>query len=211
MPELLRGWFVHLLRQSTASSTTWHVGSMHHVLRIAYFIGHSKIEEVLDTVLFRRVRKLGDYYGAALALITNAEQIPWDRLQRLRVVEAVPPTHSMRLVHTNPVDTVNAWARHIREPEVSEQELRLAFPEMDEIPKSPTATYTTSVHCECTLLLNMINATVTSTPTPTPMLLEIGVSKSSCFMCREFLAAVPPPHRTGDLVSRQTRCRVDVA
>lgn len=162
----------------------------------AYSIGCSPdIEQVLDPGLIRRVRKLGDYYSAALSLISNAKQIPRDLLRQRHIVEAVPPTPCVRLLRSNPVDTVNAWARHVRAPEVSEQDLRNAFPEMDPAPTVTTSQCTVSVHCECTLLLKMTNATATTTSFPAPMLLEIGVSKFSCFMCREFIAAVQREYR----------------
>lgn len=197
MPQLLRAWFIHLLRRIEVVTATWNIASVYHLLRLAYCFSHAPhIEQVLDTGLIRRVRKLGDYYNAALSLISHAEQIPRDSLRQLHIVEAVPPTPCVLVLRANPVDTVNAWARHIREPEVSERDLRSAFPEMDPTPTSATGQCTVSAHCECTLLLKMINATTTTTAAPpVPMLLEIGVSKSSCFMCREFVAAVQSEYR----------------
>lgn len=155
------------------------------------------MSQILDAQLLRRVRKLGDYYGAALVFIRNAALLPRDQLRQLQIVEAVPPTPELRLLRTNQVDMINEWARHIREPEVSEADLRRAFPEMDDIPPNPTSMHTVGIHCECTLLLEMINLTSTaaSPSAPTPMLLEVGVSKSSCFMCREFVAAVQKIYR----------------
>ncbi|KAL0632010.1 hypothetical protein Q9L58_009098 [Maublancomyces gigas] len=38
-------------------------------------------------------------------------------------------------------------------------------------------------------------ASTASTAPPAPVLLEIGVSKSSCLMCREFIAAVQSRYR----------------
>lgn len=73
---------------------------------------------------------------------------------------------------------------------MSEADLRLAFPAMDKLPPNPANMHTVCVHGECTLLLDMINITTT-----TVMLLEIGVSKSSCFMCRESTTAVQKVYR----------------
>ncbi|KAL0631771.1 hypothetical protein Q9L58_009361 [Maublancomyces gigas] len=193
VPELLHDWFTHLLKEAIVD-----VGSVHQTLCLAYYIGHApQMHQILDAQLLRRVRKLGDYYRAALVLIQNAALLPRDQLRKLRIIEAVPPTPELRLLRTNQVDMINEWARHIREPEVSEDDLRRAFPEMDDIPPNPTGMPTVCVHCECTLLLEMINLTSTaaSASTPTPVLLEIGVSKSSCFMCREFVAAVQKVYR----------------
>lgn len=204
VPQLLRQWFDHLLKKPDKGSTVWHVGSVYHTLSLAFYIGHApQMEQILDAQLLRRVRKLGDYYGAALVLIRNAELLPRDQLRQLRIVEAVPPTPDLRLLCTNQVDRINVWARYIGELEVSEADLRLAFLEMDKIPSNPASTHTVCVHCECTLLLKMIRikSTAASPSAPTPMLLEMGVSKSSCFMCREFITAVQKVYHITVLVS----------
>lgn len=198
VPQLLRAWFNHLLKMPDEGSAVWDIGSVHHTIRLAFYIGHApQMEQFLDAQLLRRVRKLGDYYGAALVLIRNAELLPRDQLRQLRIVEAVPLTPDLRLLRTNQVDTINKWARHVGEPEVSEADLRIAFPEMDNIPSNPASMHTVCVHCECTLLLKMIRITSTaaSPSAPTPMLLQMGVSKSSCFMCREFITAVQTVYR----------------
>lgn len=62
---------------------------------------------------------------------------------------------------------------------------------MSTLPAPPgTQAVTASVHCECTLLLD----TIASHPTPTPMVLEIGMSKPSCWMCWELVKLVREQH-----------------
>lgn len=58
---------------------------------------------------------------------------------------------------------INEWARHVGEPEVSEADLRLVFPEMDEIPSNAAGIHTVCVHCECTLVLKMVRITSAAT------------------------------------------------
>lgn len=196
VPEFLRAWFHYLLNQPKAVTSNWHVGSVHHMLHLAYHIGNAlDIEHVLDTQLLRRVRKLGDYYGATITVISNAKQLPPDQLRNLRIVEVVAPTPTHLFLQANPVNTVNSWARHIGEPEISEADLRKAYPEITHIPATSLARQTICVHCECTLLLGIIRPTEAPIAINAPLLLEMGVSKSSCFMCREFIAAVQKLYR----------------
>lgn len=160
------------------------------MLHLSYSIGHAPdISRLLDAHLLRRIRKLGDYYGAALSLISNAASLPDAQLRHLRIIEVVPVLPRKHAVPGDFVATVNAWADHTGELPVSERALRTAFPDMDEHPADPLATQnvTVSVHCECTLLLAVLS--------PTPALVELGVSKSSCFMCREFILAVQARYR----------------
>lgn len=194
LQRFLQGWFTSVFNKPPAIFKDWHAPSVHHTLRIAYYIGQTpNISDVLDSTLLGRVRKLGDFYAAALTVISSAALLPREQLCNLSImpVQSTPP-RTLQLPEDF-VGTVNAWARHTGEAEVSPEDLRIAFPEMDTIKPTPegTQSVTVSVHCECTLLLSMLG-----TPTiPAPVLLEIGVSKSSCFMCREFVHSVHMQYR----------------
>lgn len=49
VPQLLRGWFDHLLKRLDEGSTVWHVGSVNHTLSLAFYIGHApQMEQILD-------------------------------------------------------------------------------------------------------------------------------------------------------------------
>lgn len=161
------------------------------MLHLSYSIGHTPDIALilLDAKLLQRIRKLGDYFGAALALISNAATLPALQLRNLRIIEVVPVIPRTVAVPADFVDTVNAWAHHTGELPVSEEELRTAFPDMHDRPTDPLAkqNVTVTVHCECTLLLAVL--------TTAPALVEIGVSKSSCFMCCEFIRAVQRRYR----------------
>lgn len=196
MADFVQGWLAYLQQKPDALFVHGHEASIYQMLHIAYCIGHAPdIAQILEPKLLGRVRKLGDYYGAALALISNAASIPTEQLQSLKIVQVDTTTPRVVSLPVDFVGTINAWARHTGEPEVSERALRVAFPDMDPLPTNLLAmqNVTVSVHCECTLLLSMIDSTNGSAPVPT--LLELGVSKSSCFMCREFISAVQSRYR----------------
>ena len=66
---------------------------------------------------------------------------------------------------------------------------------MRELPKAPVAALKASIHCECSLALAFAKSRMSST---VPTTLVIGISKSECWFCHEFLAAfhVSYPHIT---------------
>ncbi|KAL0630924.1 hypothetical protein Q9L58_010227, partial [Maublancomyces gigas] len=140
-----------------------------------------------------RVRKLGDFYAAALTLISHAAQFPNGHLRHLHIVE--PQSAVPRTLHLSDdfAGTVNTWARHTGKPEVSFDGLRMAFQDMDKVKTGPSGTQSVAVtvHCECSLLLSMIAIL----PFAAPALLEIGVSKSSCFMCRQCVMSAQKHYR----------------
>jgi len=91
------------------------------------------------------------------------------------------------------VEIVEQWAqyRHKGEPELTgltEKDLRIHYPS---IPKtlSRRNRVTRSVHCECTLVMKIIDDYVQQGITPTGNL-EVGVSKSLCNLCAVFLSLV---------------------
>lgn len=190
MPDFIRSWFTHLLQKPAAIFKAWNTGRVYQMLHLSYSIGHAPdISRLLDPQLLRRIRKLGDYYRAALCLISNAATLPEAQLRHIRIIEVVPVLPRKLAVSADFVATINAWADHNGELPVSERALRTAFPDMDDRPADRLATQsvTVSVHCECTLLLAMLS--------DTPAMVELGVSKSSCFMCREFILAVQTRYR----------------
>lgn len=153
------------------------------MLYLAYCIGHAPdISLLLYAKLLRRIRKLEDYYNATLAIISNAATLPKAQLQHLNIIEVVP---MLPYPMADFVATVNAWATHTGELPISDRALRTVFPEMDKRPADLLAMH--NVHCEYTLLLAVLSTA--------PELVELGVRKSSCFMCREFILAVQARYR----------------
>ena len=57
---------------------------------------------------------------------------------------------------------------------------------MRELPKAPVAALKASTHCECSLALAFAKSRMSST---VPTTLVIGISKSPCWFCHQFLAA----------------------
>lgn len=185
LQRFLQGWFTSVYNCQPAIFKDWHIASVCRTLRIAYYVGQTPdITSILDATLLSRVRKLGDFYAAALTVISHAAQLPNGHLRHLHIVE--PQSAVPRTLHLSDdfAGTVNTWARHTGEPEVSVDGL-MAFQDMDKVKTGPggTQSVAVTVHRECTLLLSMIDIL----PFAAPALLEIGVSKPSCFLCREFV------------------------
>lgn len=120
IPHFIRGWLRYLLEQLDLLFTEWHKEGVCQLLHLAYSIGHEHdISQVLEPKLLSRVRKFGDFYGAALGQISNAASLPTDQLRDLQFIEApltLPQTVSLR---ANFVEAINMWAQHTGELEVS--------------------------------------------------------------------------------------------
>ena len=67
---------------------------------------------------------------------------------------------------------------------VTREDLSKKFGGMRELPKAPVAALKASVHCECSLALAFAKSRMSST---VPTTLVIGISKSLCWLCHEFL------------------------
>ena len=67
---------------------------------------------------------------------------------------------------------------------VTREDLSKAFGGMRELPKAPVAALKASIHCECSLALAFAKSRMSST---VPTSLVIGISKSVCWLCHEFL------------------------
>ena len=95
------------------------------------------------------------------------------------------------MIEKTSVEIVNQWGRHRnqdREPVLTEMELRTQFPSLPQ-PLSQRNTVTRSVHCECTLVINVVNYLVQQRKS-FHMNLEVGVSKPLCNLCQVFLGLV---------------------
>jgi len=97
------------------------------------------------------------------------------------------------LIEKTSVEIVEQWAqyRHKGEPKLTgltEEDLRTHYPS---IPKtlSRRNRVTRSVHCECTLVMKIVDDYVQQGTTPTGNL-EVGVSKSLCNLCAVFLSLI---------------------
>ncbi|RPB18593.1 hypothetical protein L211DRAFT_843437 [Terfezia boudieri ATCC MYA-4762] len=148
----------------------------------------SYINLLIDQKLLRRIRKLGGYMGAVIQLVGEVDLLPPQVLQTLVIQEVPPPPPDRIVIEKTSVEIVEQWARnrHIEEP--TETNLRIQFPSLPQ-PLSQQNTITRSVHCECTLIMNIIDDLVQQGTSPF-VTLEIGVSKSLCNLCEVFMGSV---------------------
>lgn len=97
--SFLQGWFRYLL---DGSLPEWPKG-VYQTLLIAYYVGNARgIEGVLDGNLLGRMRKLGDYFAAALALVKAAAELTEAQLNELKIIEVSNLTPQQPLSLTNP-------------------------------------------------------------------------------------------------------------
>ncbi|RPB12408.1 hypothetical protein P167DRAFT_565279 [Morchella conica CCBAS932] len=164
-------------------------------LFIAYAIGHTPgIDSVIDDpVLLRRLQKLGDYFAAVCCLVEGYSELE-PRLT-ITIREIAPPPPEIITLKYDILGTVNAWASHRVHHPLTPESLLSAYPSLTSLfvpPPStdwivppdnpPPRTVTTSVHAECTLLTHLLTLKLP--------LLELGTSKSVCWACGSFIAAL---------------------
>ena len=82
---------------------------------------------------------------------------------------------------------VNIRAKETGFAHVPEANVRIAYPEMDPPSTALTQIITQSTHCECTLVQALVNQYC---QTGIPATIAIGVSKLSCWLCREYISIV---------------------
>ncbi|KAF8436194.1 hypothetical protein BGX38DRAFT_1274595 [Terfezia claveryi] len=129
----------------------------------AYSIGIPlDINLLIDQKLLRRIRKLGDY-------------VP-------------PPPPDRIVIEKTSVEIVEQWARNRDIEGPTETNLRIQFPSLPQ-PLSQQNTITRSVHCECTLIMKIVDDLVQQ-GTSSLVTLEVGVSKSLCNLCEVFMGSV---------------------
>ncbi|RPB28679.1 hypothetical protein L211DRAFT_833665 [Terfezia boudieri ATCC MYA-4762] len=162
---------------------------LRHAIVRAHSIGMpSYINLLIDQKLLRRIRKLGDYMGAVIQLVGEVDLLPPQVLQTLVLQEVPPPPPDKIVIEKTSVEIVEQWARnrHIEGP--TETNLRIQFPSLPQ-PLSQKNTITRSVHCECTLIMKIVDDLVQQGTSPF-VTLEVGVSKSLCNLCEVFMGSV---------------------
>ncbi|KAF8434721.1 hypothetical protein BGX38DRAFT_1145829 [Terfezia claveryi] len=148
----------------------------------------SYINFLIDQKLLRRIRKLGDYMGAVIQLVGEVDLLPPQVLQTLVIQEVPPPPPDRIVIEKTSVEIVEQWARNQHTEGPTETNLRIQFPSLPQ-PLSQQNTITRSVHCECTLIMNIIDNLVQQGTSPF-VILEVGVSKSLCNLCEVFMGSV---------------------
>ncbi|KAF8429345.1 hypothetical protein BGX38DRAFT_1278247 [Terfezia claveryi] len=148
----------------------------------------SDINLLIDQKLLRRIRKLGDYMGAVIQLVGEVNLLPPQVLQTLVIQEVPPPPPDRIVIEKTSVEIVEQWARNRDIEGPTETNLRIQFPSLPQ-PLSQQNTITRNVHCECTLIMKIVDDLVQQGTSPF-VTLEVGMSKSFCNLCKVFMGSV---------------------
>lgn len=188
LSSFLLAWFDSVQSRKWVSLPT---GSVYQLLRIAYYIGTApNIKTILDNAVVTRLLKLGDYFAAPIVVKAAMSTLTAPQRENVSFEEIVPELQQRVPVATNFLATVNAWAIHRNKYPTTAHELFAAFPNHAKLPDvndPPVTLIRSSVHCECTLIMALVAAAPTARH-------EIGVSKSLCWMCREFVLIMKRAH-----------------
>ncbi|KAL0631125.1 hypothetical protein Q9L58_010017 [Maublancomyces gigas] len=188
LSDFLQAWFKSVQTRAWESLPT---GSVYQLIWIAYYVGTSPdIRTILDNALVIRLLKLGDYFAVPIVVQAAMSLLTTTKREDLSVQEIVPELQRHVPVPSNFLATVNSWAIHNSKYPTTAHELTAAFPQHAKLPEvddPPALRIRTSVHCECTLVMALVAAAPSAKH-------EIGVSKSLCWMCREFILIIQRMH-----------------
>lgn len=188
LSAFLQAWFKSVQTRTWESLPT---GRVYELLRIAYYIGTSPdIRTILDKTLVNRLLKLGDYFAVPIVVKTAMSLLTTTQRENLSITEIVPELQRHVPVPSNFLATVNSWAIHNSKYPTTAHDLTAAVPQHAKLPEvddPPVIRIRTSVHCECTLVMALVAAAPVAKH-------AIGVSKSLCWMCREFILIIQRVH-----------------
>lgn len=173
-------------------------------IHAAYHLTHNfnGLRYLENPNLFHRLQKLGQYATAVKTLIRNAKSMGTKVVFEAHEVSnyilyilAILTTNSLKVtplpqLHIHgirpPLETLNNIGdRFVKEyVSFSADRLRELAPEMDATLEYPSDSSVVGVHCECTILMRMMNLGFSLGE------IEIGVSKSCCWPCALFLEEI---------------------
>ncbi|KAG0635675.1 hypothetical protein HOY80DRAFT_1092404, partial [Tuber brumale] len=186
----LKNWFTQLGSLSGPSAVTPvatpNFSFLHESINIAYLLasglGNSS---VLDEGLEQSIGNLADYHLAVVTLVhRNSDLAPPGLALSIKEIATVSS-----ITHRFPQDILtilNDWAAYKNISEVTQESLDAAYPQRSEPATSKASmvpNIKSRVHCESGLALAFTELCLTSEAMST---IEIGVSKSSCWLCREY-------------------------
>ncbi|PUU81768.1 hypothetical protein B9Z19DRAFT_1062396 [Tuber borchii] len=140
---------------------------------------------ILDIALLRPIRKLGDYYAAISILIMEiAKNSRHGCGVSIKEIIPPPPDHQFS---GDFLAILNECAQDNGTTQITREDLSMTYCGMRELPEAPVAPLKANIHCEYSLALAFAKSHFRS---QVPTILEIGISKLQCWLCREFLASV---------------------
>lgn len=147
----------------------------------AFFIGREPGLQRYPT-LAGRIKKFGDYYGAARHIRALLKDPKLTHLRgKISMLEIRPPQPRVVQVTRNVVQILNDHAKKTRFEEMNAADFVDSFQEPVHENGKPHM-ITVSSHCELTLALHFYE-----TMTRSKNFIEMGVSKGCCWLCQHFL------------------------
>ena len=132
--------------------------------------------------LAARIRKLGDYYGAARHIRAIFKHpVPARFRGNISLLEVCPPEPKIVEVPRNVVKIINDHAGKGACEEIDAKHFRTSFGERA-FQNSGSQKLTIALHCELTLAMHFYEKMTRS-----KRVMEMGVSKGCCWLCEHFL------------------------
>lgn len=165
------------------------------LIRLSWAISITRnIHLILDQVLLYRIRKLGDYELAIRMLVAEVSGLKETKKYFTTIEEVLLFEPSKISLSASPEDILNTWAKN----KDAESVYLYCFPHtVFPHTKLPTGNsdrppqkqiIVSSVHCECALTLHLLKKYwATGNRRKRYLKIQLGISKSGCFMCRKFL------------------------
>ncbi|PUU81759.1 hypothetical protein B9Z19DRAFT_1121767 [Tuber borchii] len=195
LADLLKRWFQLLLASSQNGSRFDLDGScldlqenkrlVTEIIAISYLLSHEpQAASILDVTLLHLIGKVGDYHAAMMVLVDGITKLNSGHESGVSIKEIVPPLPDTQF-SDDFLRILNVCARGNGITEITREACSKACRGVREIPGAPVAALKATIHCECSLALAFAKSCLSSL-VPTTLVIEI--SKSTCWLCREFLA-----------------------
>jgi hypothetical protein len=152
------------------------------------------------------ISKLGDYFAAANKLVNTVAWIV-TKEQPIYIVEvlASPAPESSTLGGVDALTLLNRWAVNHRRPMMTTERIMAAYPNVQErslvrhdiaitvvnhgmagVPSKPVVIKNACCHAECTIAMFLLRSVRPPTLRDEGGFIEVGISKSACWLCQKF-------------------------
>jgi hypothetical protein len=152
------------------------------------------------------IGKLGDYYAAANKLVNT---VAWNvtHEQQINIVEvpASPGPESSTLGGVDALTLLNLWAVNHKRRTITTERIMAAYPNVQErslvrrdiaitavnhgmagVPSKPVVVKNACCHAECTIAMFLFRTVQLPTLRDDGEYIEVGISKSACWLCQKF-------------------------
>ncbi|KAI9659656.1 MAG: hypothetical protein M1829_006564 [Trizodia sp. TS-e1964] len=138
-------------------------------------------ETIRDMKLRKRLRKVSDYIRSIRHIVKLIASKPKTSIAISEIAAASPV---FLLYNNDPIETINIVAKEFKEKiSLNSENFKAVAPHCDEMVR-PTKLVKHITHCECHLAMNVIPRRSKNS------VIEIGISKNSCWPCATFMDAL---------------------